>query len=271
MPPSFLETQAVAMLRQQLIRQIIESGSGGSLADSLFERRQKTGRQISAEAITGRIRSDAGMLRQASRNAGEGADIAKTANAATSSLLTSLGQMRDLAATMASTGVNAPGAVDSYNALAAGIQNTINTTAYNGISLMNKNKWPGDDRLTVSSDGTTASLPIQVGTSSRPLVLTDFSGILSGVGDGATALDNAASAQDAANQLSGIISTVQMQDRTYAAMASSFASESKSIKRQSKLLDETAARNIPGPQTDPLLKLLYNLLSNQGNVLDSAL
>lgn len=270
MPPSFLETQAVAMLQQQLIRQIIESG-GGSLVDSLFERRQKTGRQISAEAITGRIRSDAGMLRQASRNAGEGADIAKTANTATSSILTSLGQMRDLAATVAGSGVAAPGVIDNYNALASGIQHTINTTAHNGISLMNKNNWPGDERLTISSDGTTASLPIQVGTSSRPLVLTDFSGILNGVNDGSAALGNATSAQDAANQLSGIISTVQMQDRTYAAMTSSFASEAKSIKRQSKLLDETAARDIPGQQTDPLLKLLYKLLSNQGNVLDNSL
>ena len=268
MTSSMLQTQALFALQQQLISHILESGDKSSLADSLLKRGQKSGRQISAEALTGRIRSDAGMLRQAATNASEGAAIAKMANTATTSMLTSLQSMYELALEVVNAGSSDPGTESAYTALANGVKNTINTTAYNGINLMTKDKWGSDERLNVAADEKSASLSIQAGTSARPLNLMDFSGIISGVDNGAVAL---ADAQGTADKLSEIINTVKMQDKSYSSLASSFEADAKGIERQSKILDISAARNIAGTSTDPVTRLLYLLLSDQGRIINSSL
>lgn len=271
MTSSMLQTQVLFALQQQLISHILESGDKTSMMDSLLKRGQKSGRQMSAEALTGRIRSDAGMLRQAANNAGEGAAIAKMANTATTSMLTSLQSMYDLALEVVKAGSSDPGTVSAYNSLASGVMNIINTTAYNGINLMSKDQWAGDERVTTAADGKSGSLSIQAGTSARTLNLMDFSGILNGIDDGTAALGTTQDAQNTADALSEIINTVKMQDSSYSSLASSFEADAKGIERQSKILDISAARNIAGTSTDPVTRLLYLLLSDQGRIINNSL
>lgn len=268
MTSSMLRTQALFALQQQIISHILESGEKSSLADSLLKRGQKNGRQMSAEALAGRIRSDAGMLRQAATNASDGAAIAKMASTATTSMLTSLQSMYALALEVANSGSSDPGMVSAYTALANSVKKTINTTAYNGINLMTRDKWKSDGRLKIAADGKSASLSIQAGTSARTLNLLNFSGILSGVGDGNAAL---ADAQGTADKLSEIINTVKMQDKSYSSLASSFEADARGIERQSKILNISAARNIAGTSTDPVTRLLYVLLSDQGRIINNSL
>lgn len=272
MSDSILYMQPRLSLQQWRISQAPDDERGGALSPSPFDlRHTKDERPTIAEALTGRIRSDAGMLRQASLNAGEGVDIARKANAATSSILSSLEKMRDLASARVNTGQNAPGALSDYAALTASVKNTVDNTAYNDIPLMSKDKWTGDQRLTPSVDGKSASLPIQLGASSKSLDLKDFSGILDGVDNASTVLGlGAEEAQEAADKLSDAIRTVRLQNTRYAAMAAGFASDAKDLKRQSRLLDKSAARAAESAPIEPAAKWLYGMLGLHGSIIDDS-
>lgn len=272
MSSSLMHMQTIIMLQQQLINQMLQFDSGDSLKNTMFKRREKSGRQISAEALTGRIRSDSRVLRQASANLQEGAAIAGMAGAATTSMLASLEKMRELALERVTSGVNAPGAVSTYNDLAAGVKGTIRSTNYNGISLMDGGGWSDDERLRVAGDGKSASLDIQAGRTARPLTLTDFSDLLNGLDNGSAALEGStADAQAVADSLSEIISTIKLQDKSYAYMADSFASDAKRMDRQSELLGKAAERNIPGKRKETVNGPLSMLLSDQGKIVDNSL
>lgn len=69
------------------------------------------------------------------------------------------------------------GAADSvkFKALAQENAAIISNSKYNGISLLDKSGWTGDSRLTVSSDGNSASLKIQAGYDNSKFTLNIMS------------------------------------------------------------------------------------------------
>ena len=107
---SVLQGQIALLLQQQLIGQLSNMGDGVSLTETLLQRHRKSGREISAEAITGRLRSDVGALRQSARNLREGGGIAEIAKTGVSSIVGSLEKMLELAKGAATDLAQNPGA-----------------------------------------------------------------------------------------------------------------------------------------------------------------
>lgn len=264
--PSLLQGQIALLLQQQRIGQLHESGQGLSLAEALLQPRRKSGREIAAEAITGRIRSDGGMLRQSARNLREGGDIASIAQKGVSSIVESLQKMRDLARKVAD-GTADSGAAAAYASYASGIKGVVKSTAYNGISLMDRAQWASDDRISISGSGDTGSIDIQSGKTARTIRLADFSGMA--VGSTLNTSLDTGSADALATELTVLIKNAQMHENSYRSLASSMNSEAKSVERQSRILDLSASRAIAGAKTDPASRLLYFLLSDQGKLIDN--
>ena len=258
----------MALLRNQLVTQALQSG--GSVDSLIYEtlltpQRRTTGRDISNAALTGRIRSDAGMLQQASKNTSEGGSILSMAATATKSISDALARMQALAQGVADGSLTSS-AQTEYNTLAAGIVGTITSTAYNGINLLSGTNWGADERLAVSGSGLqkTGTLGIQAGTSSIPLSLHDLSslqGTLAG-----TDLANPTNAAAAATTVSGLLATVNTLTKSYEAQSGSFNSESKSLTRQADILTETAARAQQSPHLDTSSLLLDLLLKDSGRL-----
>jgi flagellin len=262
-----LQAQLLFMLQQQLSEQL--SGSGGiSLADSLLQRRQKSGREISAAALTGRIRSDAGMLRQASRNVGEGAAIASQLKEGITSLVDSLKKMREVVkgAAIPGGGGVTPAAEQAYADLREAVTGAIKSTSYNGISLMNGSAWTNDERVN-GQNGAIGTITISAGGGVRTLTLSDLSSLITDP-DITTSLSSA-NLGDLEKSLSTKIQTMEMHEKSYASLASHMESEAKSINRQATILDATASRSITGAAPDSSASLLYYLLSDQGKIVNS--
>ena len=268
---SMLQGQIALMLQQQLIGQLSKWGDGLSLIEVLLQRQQKSGREIAAQALTGRIRSDVGALRQSARNLHEGSGIAKIAQAGTASIVESLKKMQKLAqdAATATPGADMTALQTAFNSHAQNIRSIIENTSYNGISLMDRGQWDADDRVT--QNGNTGSIGIQVGSATRNLTLTDFSGGLLGTNpalapDALTDYSGALSALSSA--LSGLITTMKMHERSFGNQASSMESEAKSVERQSRIADLMAVRSISSAGTDPASQLLFFLLRDRGKLID---
>jgi len=266
---SMLQGHITFLLQKQLIEQLSGLSDSTSLTEALLQRHRKSGREIAAEAITGRIRSDAGVLRQSARNLREGGDMAEIARTGVASIVESLKKMHDLALNAPADGVD----TNAYRAHVESIQNVIRSTSYNGISLLSRfqyrkdgnnwleqPQWGVDERVSLNNTTpATGSINIQAGNGTRTVTLTDFSGM------------NLPDFDDPslATKLSELISTMKMHERSYGQLASSMASEAKSIERQSRILDLSATRTISGAGTDPASRLLFFLLSEQGKLIDN--
>jgi len=265
---SMLQGHIALLLQQQLIGQLSNLGDGISLTEALLQRQRKSGREISAEAITGKLRSDVGSLRQSARNLREGGAIAEIAKTGVSSIVESLEKMQKLAA-----GVTSGNMTDAdkaaYEAHVNSIQSIISSTAYNGISLMDGSRWDADERVAVS--GSTGSIGIQTGRGMRTLTLTNFSDEILGKNDAlnANATDDGTDFTALAGDLSVLAQNMKMYEKSYGHIASSMESEAKSIERQSRIMDLTATRTIAGTGTDPASRLLFFLLSEQGKLIDN--
>ena len=267
-----MQAQLMLVLQQQLIDQVLDSGGGSSLTDALLQKRQKSGREIAAAALTGRIRSDAGVLRQAARNVREGGGIASMAHEGVSSIVESLSGMQKLVQDVAG-GADPSSAQAAFNDFASSIKGVLTSTDYNGIKLLDGGKWSGDERLTPvpGSGGKNSSLSIADGKGTRTLTLTDFSDLASSpiLNSDLSSL-SAAELTDLSSNLTALTKNMQLYEKSYASLASSMGAEARSIDRQAKILDVTAARSMAGAGRDPASNLLYLLLSDQGKIINNS-
>lgn len=270
-PTSTVRLQTLALLRDQIISSSLMDGQ--SVDEFILSALLKdsgtasTGRQKSAAALTGRIRSDAGMLRQASRNMDEASTIASIAQKGVASIKESLSQMQGLAADVASGKTTAAEAKSTYSDLAKSIQGTIDSTAYNGIKLLDASSWAGEERLAYDQNAGSASLSIQAGNS--PLSLT-LRGIDLGSFDPDVDLADTTAAAATAARLSEQAGTMGTMESGYESMAARFTSEGKSMTHQSAVLESTAARATEDPKAE-IQDLLFDfLLKNSGRIVDSS-
>lgn len=276
MSSSSLRLQTLALLGQQFLAQALVNG--GSLnevvADTLLKPQTASGRQKSAAALTGRIRGDAGMLRQAGGNAAEASLMAGMVKDATFSLGENLNKMLTIVQSVANGETTAAEAKSAYDSLAGTVAATIGNTAYNGISLLDGTNWKNDERLTVEASGTAASLNIQLGNSGSAFNLRDLSHLTSF----SAAADLTPAELDATKAVLSLgITTVNTLSSGYGAMAESYASEAKHLKYQADNLALAAARAQfpaagddapPGEEAVNAL-LLDILLRDQGKLVDT--
>jgi hypothetical protein len=141
----------------------------------------------------------------------------------------------------------------------------VQSTAYNGISLLDSGQW-GDKRLDYDSMNGTASLSIQAGNAPTTLTLRDPDlGTFA-----ASDLEDAATAAATATRLSQLVSNLGTLESGYESMAARYAAESKHFTHQSAVLELTAARAMEEGGTDVKTLLLDFLLKNSGRIVDSA-
>lgn len=250
--------QMIFDLQRELIGQLLEGG-GQSLADSLLKGRTKSGREIAAEALTGRLRSDAALFRQAKSNALEGQGIADTLHTSMQGISAALTTMRDIAARFDTSTTQAADQA-AYNQARQTIGNLVRNAEYNGISLMDKTNWDKDERLTLN--GNEASLSVRMGKTEKNLQLTDMNQFFSGLPEYASL-----GASTERGKLDTALKTSQMYEAGYKGLSASFASSAKTLGRQADIDDEAAARSILGARDDTEGRLLYYLLTEHGKIL----
>ncbi|NCB21464.1 MAG: hypothetical protein EOM56_01260 [Deltaproteobacteria bacterium] len=219
---------------------------------------QKSGREMMAEALTGRIRSDSAMLRQGAKNATEASNIADIVASSASTIVDNLTEMLALAQEVKADSTK--GAVNGvkFTALAQGITSTIANSKYNNISLLDKSGWTGDSRLTVSADGNSATVKIQTGYDNSNFKLNDMSYLnsLSSVDLSSGTLDLDA----LISSLSTNVTTATIIYNGNDALSDAYASESEFLVKQADILTKAAEDAMPDEE-DPLLRDLGSIIS----------
>ena len=244
----------------------LKSGSLELLLNNMPQRttapRSKSGSQIMAEALTGKIRSNAAMLRQGAKNASEAASMSDSIANATSSLSATLSEMLALAQKVQADPSQSATASPAFKALATTLAATVSGTQYNGISLLDGDAWGTDKRLTVSGDGATATVPIQLGYGTSTFSLHTLSGLKE-----LTTVDlNTISPADLtalANSLADYGSILATLNSNYTSLATSYTSEKNFMIEQAEILARAAKNALPD-ETDPLLRSRGAIVSSLG-------
>jgi flagellin-like hook-associated protein FlgL len=241
--------QTVLAVQNALIGQLLEQGGGASLVEHMFTRQSKSGREIMAEALTGTMRADAGMYRQAALNAMEGKSIADILHTAAQGMQQSLGTMIG-ALNDPTFGANQT-LQDRYIAAREDMEKLAANTEYNGIKLL---------------DGTSPKIDIYIGKTHKEIALDNVAGwIASAVPDKDTAVKDPATAL---STLENSLNDLKLKDSSWQAMGAGFKTSAEALERQAKIYDLTAARSILGARADPSDRLLNALLSDQGRLMN---
>ena len=247
---------------QLMAYSFLKSGSLNLLLDNLPQpapvARYKSGSEMMAEALTGRIRSDSSMLQQGSKNATEAANIATLIANSASSIRDNLTSMLTLAQEVKADPTQ--GSVNSaeFKSLAQEISATISTAKYNNISLVDKSGWANDSRLTVSSDGNSSTLNIQLGYYGSKFTLNDMS-YLSYL----NSVDLSSSSLDIDALISSLSTNVTSANIIYSgnnSLATSYTDEAKYMVEQANILKKAADDAMPSEE-DPLLRDIGSIIS----------
>lgn len=233
-----LRLQTLALLGQEFLAQALANGGSlnSAVADTLLRAKtQRTGRDITAAALTGGIRSDAGMLRQSAKNASEGATMAELIKDGTLAVADTLNKMQTVM--QQATASYTPELQTEYDNLVSSLKATIANTRYNGIALLDGSQWGADERLTRNGD--TASLDIRMGGGVSAFSLRDLSPL--GAYEGLD-LQDATALADKMSRISGDIGTATTMSTGYEALAGSYLSEAKRLENQSAILTKAAQR-----------------------------
>lgn len=243
----------------------LKSDSLNLLLDNVSQRKDvphyKSGKEIMAEALTGRIRSNSAMLRQGAKNASEAAAMANSITNAASSLRTTLSEMLTLVQEVQADPSQSASASSTFKNLASTLAATVTGAQYNGISLLDFDGWNKDGRLTVGDDNT-ATLQIQLGYGTSKFILHDLSDLkdlklidLNGM--------QPANLTDLSENLKEYGRMVDTLHSSYANWAKSYMSEEKFMNEQAEILMRTAKNAMPN-ETDPLLRDRGGIVSSLG-------
>ena len=278
----YLRQQTLALLGQEfLVQALSSSGSLNSAVAEILLRpapTATTGREKSAAALTGRIRGDSAVLLQGSKNASEAASMGTMIKDATHSMAETMNEMLTIAQAVKNNTMTAEDAEISFSMLASQLTGTIEGTQYNGISLLDKTGWAGDERLTESADGSSATLSIQVGNAASTFTLRDLSGMK---GYETTDLSDPSSLTALIDSLSTNIGTLNTLSSGYQSVAGSYTGEAKFMEQQAAPLAAAAAKaqsgasqasGSSGASSEDTLKSLVMdaLLRDQGRLVDTS-
>ncbi|MDR1242152.1 MAG: hypothetical protein LBM00_05120 [Deltaproteobacteria bacterium] len=257
---------SMQLLRGQMLNQLMLGQIGGlSLNEFILgkESPRRSGRDMMHDALTGLMRSDAAMLRQASKNMGEGEAISKLAGESVKSIGEKIARMREIAAEASGSPANLPELKAEYGDLASQIKATIENTFYNGMQILDGGSWGDEERVSESADGATGKLVLQAGRSPTDLTLYNletFKDFKPADLDPGILTATAVTLSEAQKTLGGM-------QESYEARAGLYASEASSYARQAGILDE--ASGISGGDVQSLKDALLNiLLREQGLVVN---
>lgn len=200
------------------------------------------------------------MLRQGAKNATEGANIATMIATSTSSVRDNLNKMLTLAQEVKTDPTKGSVNGAAFTALAGELSSVASGTKYNNISLLNKNGWTNDSRLTVSGDGKSSTFTLQMGYGRSTFTLNDLSYLdyLKSVDLSSGSLDVNALISDLSTQ----INTVNVIYSRNNSLSGSYTSEAKVLVEQAGILDKAAKDAMPSEE-DPLLRDIGSIISTK--------
>jgi flagellin len=221
------------------------------------------------EAISGRLRADAGATRQASRNVGEAASmmgVARTEMATINSALTDMEAIIDKINTGELDGTSAVVQSD-YNALRDKITGTISGADFNGIAVLDSSQW-GTDQIDANGNvyiqsGKDGGFNITFHSVDTPASGTNWSD-LSGA--------DLAAAGTRADQLGFVQSLSSEMDSIqsmYESKEDGLYSQELSLQSEAQILDNAAQMRKPSDPNYSLEQLLADLiLRDSGSIID---
>jgi hypothetical protein len=241
--------QTVLAVHSALIGQLLDQGGGASVMEHIFPQRRKSGREIMAEALTGTMRADAGMYRQAARNAMEGKSI--------TDILHTTAQGLDQAFSTMITALSDPDFTSDAN-----VQKIYDDARQNLLDLTGHAEYNGTKLL----DGSVPEITLYIGRTNRQISLDDLKTAYSRL-----PLAGAVPSADVPAELTALNTmrtTLKLMDSAWQAEGAGFKTTAETLKRQAKIYDLTAARSILGARADPSDRLLNALLSDQGRLMN---
>ena len=255
---------------QTLVQSLFSDSLVTAWQDSLKQQvgsliRSTERRDILGEALSGQTRADAAMLRQASKNVSEAGSMMLLASEGTKSIGGMLAEAKDLAAQYQASSDSAEKArlQSQYEAVKSNIDNVVKNTSYNGISLLDGNKWGSDERVKVNSVAGSGNVQIYAGKSGFDLTLSDVrKSVLDPLES--LSLDD----PDAVDSISTLEGSTKLMTDVYTQRAASLAGQVKGLERQAGILDEVALNQSRQPQGGNLQDILLNLaLRDKGNII----
>lgn len=275
-PQSFIVDYSLQLLQQDMLTNSLFMGSttGKSLRDLVLREAAVPARtDPTAKALSGRLRADAGMLRQASKNVSEGFSIMDTASSAMSAIKDILASMKSISDEVAAGTMTTANAKPLYKSLRDEMRGIITSTSYNGIALLDGTQWSTDSRMTTSGSGNTlsGSLNIQAGSDGFDLTLLDMkSDLYNAYDDGTANLANAAAAAATSARLSTDLTTVTTISDLYAGRSSSMAGHSAALAKQADIMDAAALVREKGNDGRTTEELLLDLiLRRSGSIVNT--
>lgn len=217
------------------------------------------------EAITGKLRADSRTIRQNARNVREGGAMMGVAKEAVSTIKGLLEEMEALAKSIQKK-ITEGGAAslddkDDYKTLRLKIEDTVQSTRFNRIALLDGNQWDTDQ---ISADGKVFIQGFQNGGFDLNFRDLDRFGPLD-----EEALDDSVTLDNQVDLLSGFIGDMTLIEDIYTRRRDGLEYQASALESQADLLDQAveARRHVP---TKSLEQILLDLLfRNSGRVVDA--
>ena len=236
-----------------------------------------------AKALSGKIRSDANFLRQASSNVTEAKSVTDTAESSVQTVREKLERMQEIATGVGNGTLTASAVSAEYDSLYSEIQGAIRSPSFNGINLLDSSNWASDERVTLSgtsgNPGAVGKIHIQAGNEGFDLVLFDmkfladgnFSGDLSSLSGldmaSATDLTNTTAATTSATELSELVSYVKTFESAYEGRSTNLNSQASSLASQAAIMDTAAKTRESSNDSRSLEQLLLDYIAKQSGSL----
>lgn len=216
------------------------------------------------EAMTGRLRADSAAMRQNAANVREASSMVGVAAEAVGTIKTTLEEMQALAQGIKDgTLTYSADIAAEYETLDDRITSIIESTQYNGISLLDKTRW-GTDQISASGNVHIQALPDGgFDVTFRDVGAVDWEGDLIG-----TDLGAAGTLQTQLDTLSGSIGDMTTLGDTYAKRASGLDYQATALESQADLLDQAVTARRQTPKTSLEEILLDLLLRDSGTLVD---
>ena len=274
-----LRLQTLALIGQEFLLNALANGSSldSAMANMLLRPQARSGREVAATALTGRVRSDAATLRQSAKNAAEGATMASMIKDAAFAMGETLSKMHTVVQTLKQTPATLPEAETTFANLARSLSGIISGTRYNGISLLDKSGWATDERVTTSGTGETGTVALHMNGAQSTLTLRDLSDLdfstlsLAALNPGNGDLDALLA------DISTAVGKLTTMSSGYESLAGAYTAEARYFENQADLLAATAERALgasrksDGISGETVQSILMDLmLRDQGKIVDTS-
>ncbi|SDB39289.1 flagellin [Desulfonatronum thiosulfatophilum] len=213
------------------------------------------------EAITGKLRSDSGVIRQNARNVREAALMVGIAASAVGTIKTTLEEMQALAQKVADGDLEYSDTVrDEYNALRSKVKSIVENTQYNGISLLDSAKWG------ISQIDAQGNVHIQAFLDEGFNVT--FRSLNSVAWDSLQGADLKDDPQEQLDFLSDSIVEMALVEEIYDKRRDGLEYQGAALESQADLLDQAVAARRQTPMLSLEEILLHLLFRNSGTIVD---